>query len=122
MGASTGRDGIGGASVLASAELGEGDDAKRPSVQIGDPFEESKLLECCLELLGEGLAGLASGPGCGRAHLVGGRDGLGRRRRHRHRRRPRAAARGGHGAVRDHGLRVAGADARGGRARRKSTP
>ena len=55
MGASTGRDGIGGASVLASAELGEGDEAKRPTVQIGDPFEESKLLECCLELLGRGL-------------------------------------------------------------------
>jgi phosphoribosylformylglycinamidine synthase len=55
MGASTGRDGIGGASVLASAELGEGDEEKRPTVQIGDPFEESKLLECCLELLGRGL-------------------------------------------------------------------
>src|SRR5436305_3623388 len=57
MGASTGRDGIGGASVLASAELDEGDaaQAKRPSVQIGDPFEESKLLECCLELLEAGL-------------------------------------------------------------------
>jgi phosphoribosylformylglycinamidine synthase len=55
IGASTGRDGIGGASVLASAELGEGDEAKRPTVQIGDPFEESKLLECCLELLGKGL-------------------------------------------------------------------
>ncbi len=55
MGASTGRDGIGGASVLASAELDEEDDSKRPSVQIGDPFEESKLLECCLELLGNGL-------------------------------------------------------------------
>ena len=55
MGASTGRDGIGGASVLASAELDEGDEAKRPSVQIGDPFEESKLLECCLELLERGL-------------------------------------------------------------------
>jgi phosphoribosylformylglycinamidine synthase subunit PurL len=55
MGASTGRDGIGGASVLASAELEAGDDSKRPSVQIGDPFEESKLLECCLELLGRGL-------------------------------------------------------------------
>ena len=54
MGASTGRDGIGGASVLASAELEEGD-SKRPSVQIGDPFEESKLLECCLEMLGRGL-------------------------------------------------------------------
>jgi phosphoribosylformylglycinamidine synthase len=55
MGASTGRDGIGGASVLASAELGDGDEAKRPTVQIGDPFEESKLLECCLELLEKGL-------------------------------------------------------------------
>ena len=55
MGASTGRDGIGGASVLASAELGEGDDEKRPTVQIGDPFEESKVLECCLELLEKGL-------------------------------------------------------------------
>jgi phosphoribosylformylglycinamidine synthase subunit PurL len=55
MGASTGRDGIGGASVLASAELGEGTEAKRPTVQIGDPFEESKVLECCLELLGKGL-------------------------------------------------------------------
>jgi phosphoribosylformylglycinamidine synthase len=55
IGASTGRDGIGGASVLASAELEAGDDAKRPSVQIGDPFEESKLLECSLELLERGL-------------------------------------------------------------------
>ncbi|HET7508414.1 MAG TPA: phosphoribosylformylglycinamidine synthase subunit PurL [Solirubrobacterales bacterium] len=72
MGASTGRDGIGGASVLASAELGEGDDAKRPTVQIGDPFEESKLVECCLELLEKdllvslqdlGAAGLTSSAG-----------------------------------------------------------
>jgi phosphoribosylformylglycinamidine synthase len=51
LGARTGRDGIGGASVLASAELSEGDSSKRPTVQIGDPFEESKLIECCLELL-----------------------------------------------------------------------
>jgi phosphoribosylformylglycinamidine synthase subunit PurL len=51
LGARTGRDGIGGASVLASAELDEGDHAKRPSVQIGDPLEESKLIECCLELV-----------------------------------------------------------------------
>jgi phosphoribosylformylglycinamidine synthase subunit PurL len=55
LGARTGRDGIGGASVLASAELGDEDESKRPSVQIGDPFEESKLLECCLELLDAGL-------------------------------------------------------------------
>ena len=54
IGASTGRDGIGGASVLASAELEAGSE-KRPSVQIGDPFEEKKLLECCLELLDRGL-------------------------------------------------------------------
>ncbi len=68
MGALTGRDGIGGASVLASAELGEGDDAKRPTVQIGDPFEESKLLECCLELLEAG--GLVSLQDLGAAGLT----------------------------------------------------
>jgi phosphoribosylformylglycinamidine synthase II len=55
FGARTGRDGIGGASVLASAELGDADAAKRPTVQIGDPFEEAKLLECSLELLDRGL-------------------------------------------------------------------
>jgi phosphoribosylformylglycinamidine synthase subunit PurL len=55
FGASTGRDGIGGASVLASAELGGDDSDKRPTVQVGDPFEESKLLECSLELLERGL-------------------------------------------------------------------
>jgi phosphoribosylformylglycinamidine synthase subunit PurL len=54
FGASTGRDGIGGASVLASAELGEDDD-KRPTVQVGDPFEGKKLMECSLELLERGL-------------------------------------------------------------------
>jgi phosphoribosylformylglycinamidine synthase len=54
FGASTGRDGIGGASVLASAELDEDGD-KRPTVQVGDPFEEKKLLECSLELLERGL-------------------------------------------------------------------
>src|SRR4051812_34811736 len=55
FGASTGRDGIGGASVLASAELGDADADKRPTVQIGDPFEEKKLLECSLELLDRAL-------------------------------------------------------------------
>ena len=69
LGARTGRDGIGGASVLASAELSEDDASKRPTVQIGDPFEESKLVECCLELLDRellaslqdlGAAGLSS--------------------------------------------------------------
>jgi phosphoribosylformylglycinamidine synthase subunit PurL len=69
LGARTGRDGIGGASVLASAELSDQDASKRPTVQIGDPFEESKLVECCLELLDRellaslqdlGAAGLSS--------------------------------------------------------------
>jgi phosphoribosylformylglycinamidine synthase II len=55
FGARTGRDGFGGASVLASAELGDADADKRPTVQIGDPFEEKKLLECSLELLDAGL-------------------------------------------------------------------
>ncbi len=55
MGAATGRDGIGGASVLASAELAESGGEMRPSVQIGDPFEEKKLMECCLDLLERGL-------------------------------------------------------------------
>ena len=50
LGAATGRDGIGGASVLASASFDAGSDAKRPSVQVGDPFEEKKLIEACLEL------------------------------------------------------------------------
>ena len=57
LGSSTGRDGIGGVSVLASAGFAgrDGaasfDDAKRPSVQVGDPYEEKRLIEACLELL-----------------------------------------------------------------------
>jgi phosphoribosylformylglycinamidine synthase len=53
-GATTGRDGIGGVSVLASATLDEGEDA-RPSVQIGDPFAEKLLIEASLELIEGGL-------------------------------------------------------------------
>jgi phosphoribosylformylglycinamidine synthase subunit PurL len=56
LGSSTGRDGIGGASVLASAGFEEGSDAKRPSVQVGDPFEEKRCIEATLELLDAGLA------------------------------------------------------------------
>jgi phosphoribosylformylglycinamidine synthase II len=55
FGASTGRDGIGGASVLASAELDEADGDKRPTVQVGDPFAEKKLMECSRALLERGL-------------------------------------------------------------------
>ncbi len=50
LGAATGRDGIGGASVLASASFDDAAVAKRPSVQVGNPFEEKKLIEACLEL------------------------------------------------------------------------
>lgn len=56
IGASTGRDGIGGASVLASAGFDDESETKRPSVQVGDPFTEKKLIEACLELLESGLA------------------------------------------------------------------
>src|SRR5205085_6483850 len=57
MGSSTGRDGIGGVSVLASAGFGDAEEeqSKRPSVQVGDPFEEKRLIEACLELLEAGL-------------------------------------------------------------------
>ena len=55
LGNSTGRDGIGGASVLASASFDYESREKRPSVQVGDPFEEKKLIEACLELYTKGL-------------------------------------------------------------------
>jgi phosphoribosylformylglycinamidine synthase len=78
-GASTGRDGIGGASVLASQDL-EGSDAKRPSVQIGDPFRGKALIEVSLELVERGL--VRSLQDCGAAGLASSlsemaRDGMG---------------------------------------------
>ena len=71
FGASTGRDGIGGASVLASAELGELSADKRPSVQVGDPFEEKKLLECSIRAARAGSVGLIAGSRRRRAHVLG---------------------------------------------------
>lgn len=68
VGSKTGRDGIHGA-TMASEEFGEGSEAKRPRVQVGDPFTEKRLLEACLELMKEdaivaiqdmGAAGLTS--------------------------------------------------------------
>jgi phosphoribosylformylglycinamidine synthase subunit PurL len=53
LGSKTGRDGIHGAS-MASAEFGEDADAKRPTVQVGDPFAEKSLLEACLEIMAKG--------------------------------------------------------------------
>ena len=58
LGSATGRDGIGGVSVLASAGFSddtEAEAAKRPNVQVGDPFEEKRLIEACLQLLDESL-------------------------------------------------------------------
>jgi len=51
VGSKTGRDGIHGASLLASAEFDEESEAKRPTVQVGDPFTEKCLIEACLELM-----------------------------------------------------------------------
>ena len=67
-GATTGRDGIGGASVLASAELGEDDPDKRPTVQVGDPFTGKKLIEVSVELVESGL--VESLQDCGAAGLA----------------------------------------------------
>ncbi len=79
-GATTGRDGIGGASVLASQELGEDDADKRPSVQVGDPFTGKKLIEVSVELVESGL--VESLQDCGAAGLASSlsemaRDGMG---------------------------------------------
>ncbi|MER3409362.1 MAG: phosphoribosylformylglycinamidine synthase subunit PurL, partial [Thermoleophilia bacterium] len=79
-GASTGRDGIGGASVLASQELDEASQDKRPSVQIGDPFTGKRLIEVSLELVERGL--VESLQDCGAAGLASAlaemaRDGAG---------------------------------------------
>jgi phosphoribosylformylglycinamidine synthase subunit PurL len=78
-GALTGRDGIGGASVLASQDL-EGSDEKRPSVQIGDPFRGKALIEVSLELVEQGL--VVSLQDCGAAGLASSlsemaREGMG---------------------------------------------
>ena len=66
LGAKTGRDGIGGVSVLASATFDEDGPAKRPAVQVGDPFTEKLLIESCLEMFDAGLvAGIQDLGGAG---------------------------------------------------------
>ena len=67
-GATTGRDGIGGASVLASQELDDASSEKRPSVQIGDPFTGKKLIESSVELVSSGL--VESLQDCGAAGIA----------------------------------------------------
>ncbi|RLQ83803.1 phosphoribosylformylglycinamidine synthase subunit PurL [Salinibacterium amurskyense] len=80
FGARTGGDGIGGASILASDSFSEGGPTKRPAVQVGDPFAEKVLIECCLELfqgdLVEGIQDLgAAGISCATSELASNGDG-----------------------------------------------
>lgn len=80
FGARTGGDGIGGASILASDTFAEGGPTKRPAVQVGDPFAEKILIECCLELFAgdcvEGIQDLgAAGISCATSELASNGDG-----------------------------------------------
>ena len=80
FGARTGGDGIGGASILASETFEEGGATKRPAVQVGDPFMEKVLIECCLELFAagvvEGIQDLgAAGISCATSELASNGDG-----------------------------------------------
>ncbi|MDO4241649.1 MAG: phosphoribosylformylglycinamidine synthase subunit PurL [Microbacteriaceae bacterium] len=80
FGARTGGDGIGGASILASDTFSEEGPTKRPAVQVGDPFAEKVLIECCLELykanLVEGIQDLgAAGISCATSELAANGDG-----------------------------------------------
>jgi phosphoribosylformylglycinamidine synthase len=79
-GARTGGDGIGGVSVLASETFDSGGPAKRPSVQVGDPFMEKLLIECTLELFGAGVVGGiqdlgGAGLSCATSELASAGDG-----------------------------------------------
>ncbi|MGH3457545.1 phosphoribosylformylglycinamidine synthase subunit PurL [Aeromicrobium sp.] len=79
-GARTGGDGIGGVSVLASETFEAGGPAKRPSVQVGDPFMEKLLIECTLELFGARVVGGiqdlgGAGLSCATSELASAGDG-----------------------------------------------
>jgi phosphoribosylformylglycinamidine synthase len=80
FGARTGGDGIGGASVLASETFAADGPSKRPSVQVGDPFQEKLLIECCLELFQAGVVeGIsdfgAAGLSCATSELAAAGEG-----------------------------------------------
>ena len=80
FGARTGGDGIGGVSVLASETFDEGGPTKRPAVQVGDPFAEKVLIECCLDLFAAGVvAGIqdlgGAGLSCATSELASNGDG-----------------------------------------------
>jgi len=80
FGAKTGGDGIGGVSVLASETFDEGGPTKRPAVQVGDPFAEKVLIECCLDLYAaKVVAGIqdlgGAGLSCATSELASNGDG-----------------------------------------------
>nr|WP_270887116.1 phosphoribosylformylglycinamidine synthase subunit PurL [Pedococcus sp. 5OH_020] len=80
FGAKTGGDGIGGVSVLASETFDEGGPTKRPAVQVGDPFAEKVLIECCLDLYAahvvDGIQDLGgAGLSCATSELASNGDG-----------------------------------------------
>ena len=80
FGAKTGGDGIGGVSVLASETFADGKSAKRPAVQVGDPFAEKVLIECSLEIFAEDLVvGIqdlgGAGLSCATSELASGGSG-----------------------------------------------
>ena len=80
FGAKTGGDGIGGVSVLASETFDADGPAKRPAVQVGDPFAEKVLIECCLELYAahvvDGIQDLGgAGLSCATSELASNGDG-----------------------------------------------
>ena len=80
FGAKTGGDGIGGVSVLASETFSEGGPTKRPAVQVGDPFAEKVLIECCLDLYAakvvSGIQDLGgAGLSCATSELASNGDG-----------------------------------------------
>ncbi len=80
FGSRTGLDGIGGVSVLGSANFEEGEERKLPAVQVGDPFAEKVLIECCLELYKAGVVvGIqdlgGGGLACATSELAAAGDG-----------------------------------------------
>ena len=117
VGAKTGRDGIHGASLFASAEFSEESRQKRPNVQVGDPFMEKLLLEACLEVMRTGAVVAIQDMGAAGLDEFILRDGFARLDGHRDRTRARAPARIGHDALRNHAQRIAGAHVAGGEAR-----
>ena len=119
-GATTGRDGIGGASVLASQELSDEDEDKRPTVQIGDPVHGQEADRGEPRADRRRARRVAAGPRRRRSRLLARRDGRPRRRRPRRPPRPGAAPRARPRPGGDHGLREPGADGGRRRARRGS--